>query len=103
MGDIRPLTMTSFRREVLQSDKPVLVEFTAEWSGVCRCMSPVVERTARTMPEVRFCRVDVESEPELAGRNRVAALPTFAVFENGQRKRVSTGARTEQELKDLIF
>ena len=83
------LTKENFAQEVLQSDKPVLVDFWATWCGPCRMMAPVVEE------------LDAE-QPELAGEYRIMSIPTLMVFRGGQAAAVKVGVTPKEELLKLL-
>ena len=68
------LTKENFAQEVLQSDRPVLVDFWATWCGPCRMMAPVVEELAAEHPEYKFGKINVDEQPELAGEYRIMSM-----------------------------
>ena len=77
------LTKENFEQEVLKADKPVLVDFWAEWCGPCQMMLPVIEELAKEQTEIKVCKVNVDEQMELARQYRVMSIPTFLVFKNG--------------------
>ena len=79
------LTSRSFDSEVLNSDKPVLVDFWASWCGPCRMLAPIVAEIARERAgSVKVAKVNVDEEPALANRFRVSSIPTVLVFKDGK-------------------
>jgi thioredoxin 1 len=74
------LTMENFQNEVLNSDKPVLVDFWAGWCGPCRMVGPLVEQIAAENDGVKVGKVDIDAQPELASAFRVMSIPTLMVF-----------------------
>ena len=96
------LTKENFAQEVLQSDKPVLVDFWATWCGPCRMMAPVVEELDAEHPEYKFGKVNVDEQPELAGQFGVMSIPTLLVFEQGKLVRQAVGARPKASVLDLL-
>ena len=77
------LTKDNFDQEVMQSDKPVLIDFYADWCGPCKMMSPVVEEVSDEMPDVKVCKINIDEEMDLAQKYGVMSIPTFISF-NGE-------------------
>lgn len=97
------LTIDNFEGEVLQSDKPVLVDFWATWCGPCRMLAPIVEEIAEEYADtVKVGKVDVDEQPALAARFGIASIPTVMIFKNGQLTDTVIGYRPKAELEQLL-
>ena len=103
MGATEAVTDANFVSDVLQSDKPVLVDFWAEWCAPCRKVEPLLEEIAGEMGEkVRIVKLNIDENPETARAYRVMSVPTLTVFKGGQPVQSVAGARPEGDLVKLI-
>ena len=96
------ITKENFAQEVLQSAKPVLLDFWASWCGPCRMLSPIVDEVAEERGDVKVGKVNVDEQPELAGEFGVMSIPTLLVFEQGKLVRQAVGARPKASVLDLL-
>ena len=96
------ITKENFAQEVLQSEKPVLLDFWASWCGPCRMLSPIVDEVAEERGDVKVGKVNVDEQPELAGEFGVMSIPTLLVFEQGKLVRQAVGARPKDSVLDLL-
>lgn len=96
------ITKDNFQSEVVQSDKPVLVDFWASWCGPCQMVSPIIEEIANEHPEIKVCKVNVDEQPELAAAFQVMSIPTLVVMKNGQVVKRTMGAQPKQQILSLL-
>ena len=94
------VTESTFEQEVLKSDKPVLVDFWAEWCGPCHAVSPVLERIAEEREsELKVVKVNVDEEQELAHRYGIMTIPTMILFKDGEPAALAQGAKPKGALE----
>ncbi len=96
------ITNKNFSAEVLESDRPVLLDFWATWCGPCKMLAPVVAQFANEHPEVKVGKVNVDEEPELAMAHAVASIPTLIVYKNGKQANQSVGYQGIEALEALV-
>jgi thioredoxin 1 len=103
VGTTEAVTDASFVSDVLQSDKPVLVDFWAEWCTPCRKVEPLLEEISREMGDkVRIVKLNIDENPETARTYRVMSVPTLTVFKGGEPVQSVAGARPKSDLVKLI-
>ena len=96
------ITKQNFTQEVINSDKPVLLDFWAPWCGPCRMVGPILDEIAAERPDIKVCKVNVDEEVELAATFKVASIPTLLVVKNGKIVNQSIGARPKQQILALL-
>lgn len=96
------LTSQNFTSEVLNSDKPVLVDFWASWCGPCKMIAPIIEQVAEETDSVKVCKLNVDDESNIARTYDVMSIPTLILFKNGQPVKKSVGMKPKQAILDFI-
>ena len=96
------ITKNNFKEEVLNSDKPVLINFWASWCGPCRMLGPIIDEIAQENSDIKVCKVNVDEEPELASEFHIMSIPTLVVMKDGQVMRQSMGAKPKAQILDLL-
>ena len=96
------LTKSNFQEEVLNSSKPVLVDFWASWCGPCRMVSPIVDEIAEERQDIKVGKVNVEEQPELASQFGIMSIPTLMVFKNGKIANQAMGARPKAQILSML-
>ena len=92
----------NFRNEVLDSEKPVLLDFWASWCGPCRMVGPIVDEIADERGDIRVGKVNVDEQPELAAQFGVMSIPTLVVMKNGKIVNQVTGARPKAQILAML-
>ena len=90
----------NFEEEVLKSDKKVLVDFWADWCGPCKMLSPVIDKLAEELEDVKVCKVNVDTEPTI--EYNIMSIPTLLVFENCVEVNRSVGLVSKEEVLELL-
>ncbi len=96
------LTKVNFENEVMNSDKPVLIDFSATWCGPCRMVAPIIEEIAAENSDYKICKVDVDEEPELAAAFAVSSIPMLVVVKNGKIVDQAVGARPKEAILAML-
>ena len=102
MSNVITVTSENFESEVLNSEKPVLVDFWASWCGPCRMLSPIVDEIAEEVQTIKIGKVNVDEQQDLAGKFGVMSIPTLILFKNGQPVNKPVGAKSKAALLDFI-
>ena len=101
--NVKEISSENFNQEVLESDLPVLVDFWAEWCGPCKQLAPTVEDVANKMAgSIKVCKMDVDSNQDIAVQFGVRSIPTLLIFKNGEVASTQIGAISKQQLEEFI-
>ena len=97
------VTESSFDQEVIQSDKPVIVDFWAEWCGPCHAVSPVLDKIAEERgEELRLVKVNIDEEPALAQKYGIVSIPTIVLFKDGEPAAAVIGAQPKGAIERAL-
>ncbi len=96
------ITKENFQAEVMESDKPVLLDFWASWCGPCRMVSPILDEIANEHPEIKVGKINVDEQRELAAQFNVMSIPTLVVVKDGEVTNQTVGARPKEQILQLL-
>lgn len=92
----------NFASEVLNSNKPVLLDFYADWCGPCRMVGPIVLEIANERSNVKVGKINVDEQPELAAQFQVMSIPMLAVIKNGKLENQVVGYRSKEQIETML-
>ncbi|MBQ9940758.1 MAG: thioredoxin [Clostridia bacterium] len=96
------ITKENFEKEVINSDKPVLIDFWATWCGPCRMLAPVIEEIAKEREDIKVGKVNVDEQNELALQFNIASIPTLILVKDGQVVNKSIGFRPKEQIIEML-
>ena len=99
---IKHITNENFKQEVLQSEKPVLIDFFATWCGPCKMLAPIIEQIANEKDDIKVVKIDVDQEMELARQFGIMSIPTLIVIKDGKVANTSLGYKSKEAILNMI-
>lgn len=97
------ISKNNFQKEVINSDKKVLLDFWAPWCGPCRMVAPIVEEIADERPDIKVGKINVDEEVELASQFGIMSIPTLVVIEKGEIVNRAMGARPKEAILGMLL
>ncbi len=102
MAELKIIAKGEFQKEVMESDKPVLVDFFANWCGPCKMLGPILEQVADETEKVKIVKVDIDENMDIAQRYGIMSVPTLILLKKGQEIAREIGFRQKIQLLELI-
>ncbi len=96
------INKANFHSEVIESERPVLLDFWAPWCGPCRAVVPLIDEIAREREDIKVVKVNIDEEPELAREYRVMSIPTLMVMREGKVVKKASGARPKTQILEML-
>ena len=96
------ISKENFASEVLNSNKPVLLDFYADWCGPCRMVGPIVSEIANERSDVKVGKINVDEQPEIAAQFQVMSIPMLAVIKNGKLENKVVGYRPKEQIEAML-
>ena len=96
------INKNNFQNEVMNADKPVLLDFWASWCAPCRMVVPIIEEIAGERPDIKVGKINVDEQPELASKFSIMSIPTLVVMKNGKSVQQVSGARPKKAILEML-
>lgn len=96
------ITSENYKKEVLESDKAVLIDFYADWCGPCRIMGPIIDEIAEEIDSIKVRKINVDENQDLAMKYNVMSIPTIVLIKNGEVSKIFVGVRDKNEILEAI-
>ena len=101
-ANLLTITKENFSTEVLNSDKPVLIDFWADWCGPCKMIAPSIEEIANESTDYKVGKINIDEQPELAAKFQVMSIPTLIVMKSGKVAKTSVGAKPKSSILAML-
>ena len=92
----------NFQKEVMESEKPVLLDFWASWCGPCKSLSPIIDEIADENPNVKICKINIDEERELAEQFNIMSVPTLLVIKDGKVVSQTVGLKPKNQIISML-
>ena len=96
------INKSNFQNEIMNSEKPVLLDFWAPWCAPCRMLAPIVEEIASERPDIKVGKINVDEQPELASKFSIMSIPTLVVMKNGKIVQQVSGVRPKNAILEML-
>ncbi|MCD2491366.1 thioredoxin [Lacrimispora sp. NSJ-141] len=100
---VKTITKQNFHREIMNSTKPVLLDFWAEWCGPCRMLSPTVDALAGERPDITIGKVNIDEQADLAKQFRIMSIPTLVVLKDGKVTAQKAGVQSKENIRAMLY
>ena len=97
------INKNNFQNEIMNSEKPVLLDFWAPWCAPCRMVVPIIEEIAGERPDIKVVKINVDEQPELASKFSIMSIPTLVVMKNGKIVQQVSGARSKSTILEMLY
>lgn len=97
------LNKDNYKKEVLDTDKTILIDFWASWCGPCKMLSPIIDEVSNEVSDnIKICKVNIDEQQDLATQFQIMSIPTLVIIKNGQVVNNSVGVRSKEEILEML-